>query len=193
MYRRPSAVGVTLSDSTFRRAVIGPGPAYTVLGGKEVAIYAAPGCAVLPAATEQLVSTMCVFWGHFRNYVGRVVFFLFPYHEALGSSNWSSTNRRTAEEMLTTGKAAKHVLWLPTINELLTKCGYDVKEEPKPKAEGGKAKKRALPPSFASGAKAKTEAAAAAAAAVEATQGVKLRQRKHMQAYLLGALTPTPT
>ena len=58
-------------------------------------------------------------------------------------------------------------------------------EEPKAEEEGGKRKKRALPSSFASGAKAKTEAAAAAAAAVEATQGAKLRQRKHMQACLL--------
>ena len=41
---------------------------------------------------------------------------------------------------------------------------------------------------FASGAKAKAEAAAAAAAAVEAVQGAKLRQRKHMQADLLVGL-----
>ena len=72
--------------------------------------------------------------------------------------------------------------------------GGGAKAEPKAeaavagKAAGGRAKKRALPPSFASGAKAKTEAAAAAAAAVEAVQGAKLRQRKHMQADLLSLL-----
>ena len=53
-------------------------------------------------------------------------------------------------------------------------------EESKPKG-----KKRALPTSFAGGAAKAAEERAAAAAAVEAVHGAKLRQRKHMRAYLL--------
>ena len=62
MYRKPEMVGVMLSDSTFRREVSGPGPAFTVKGGRMISTYGVPGATPLPAANEYQVSTFCAFW-----------------------------------------------------------------------------------------------------------------------------------
>ena len=121
---RTSQAGFTVSDSSMRRLVDSSEPSLhriPVRGEgqasthRDVWVYAIPGCAILPGATDWGVSTWHVFWKHQGGLLSRAKFFVVPQrHSVVGE--WGSNTRHRLYTSVIEATGGQ-VITLPTVRE----------------------------------------------------------------------------